>query len=144
MLFDTDNFDFSFFQLPMNNDNNRLNELLAPKEALLRGNSFKNEYVPYKKYTYYPIKTSNNKEEKLLKIMELSFAINDLNLYLDLNPNDTEKYNIMKKYVYEMNRLMVEYDRLYNPLTLDDVEKNSYEWIDNPWPWDNSGGNMYV
>ena len=49
-----------------------------------------------------------------------------------------------KKYVYEMNRLMVEYDRLYSPLTLDDVEKNSYEWIDNPWPWDNLGGNMYV
>ncbi|MBR1413510.1 MAG: spore coat protein CotJB [Bacilli bacterium] len=144
MLFDNDNFDFSFFQIPMNNENNRVNNLLQPKEALARGNSFKDEYVPYKKYTYYPVKANNQQEEKLLKIMELCFAINDLNLYLDLNPDDTEKYSIMKKYVYEMNRLMVEYDRLYSPLTLDDVEKNSYEWIDNPWPWDNLGGNMYV
>ena len=145
MLFDDNdfNFDFSFFEIP-GSDFNRVDNILAPKEGFLKGNLFRNEYVPYKKYTYLPIEPKSKREEKLCKIQELSFAINDLNLYLDLHPEDNEAYNLMKKYVYEMNRLMVEYDKMYGPLTLDEVEQSKYEWIDNPWPWDNEGGHMYV
>lgn len=114
-------------------------ELMNPVEGLNKGNLFYNLYLPYKNHSY-KVKVVGERDGLLLNIQALDFALDDLNLYLDLYPNDKkclEKFN-------EYNRKCKEYKRIfeekYGPLTASGVEyKNNFTWIKNPWPWDKGG-----
>ena len=77
----------------------------------------------------------------LLRIQELDFIINDLNLYLDVYPNDMKCYEIFKKYCLELESLKKKYEEKYQVLELINDTKGKYTWIDEPWPWD---GGKYV
>ncbi len=148
MLFDENNFDYSFFDLSNLNfpDNKKFmmnDKLVSSKEGFMRGNMFANEYVPYKNLTYRELRPKNEREELLYKVMEMSFAINDLNLYLDLHPDDRDMYEKFKSYTEKYLSLKDEYAKKYGPLCLEETSSNNYEWYKNPWPWDN-GGDMYV
>ena len=76
--------------------------------------------------------------------MAYSFAINDLNLYLDLHPEEKQVLDLFKKYVNEGKMLCQEYVKKYGPLEVTDPMGNKFSWIDSPWPWENKGGSMYV
>ena len=84
-------------------------------------------------------------EELLLEIMELSFAINDLNLYLDLHPEDSKMLKKFNELVEKSCKYEMEYVKNYGPLeVIDSNSVEKFEWINNPWPWDNEGGTKYV
>lgn len=137
MLFNIDDDIFhDYFNL-----NKRKKDILDPKEALILGNSFMDEYVPYKNYKPYEIKASSEKEKCLLKIRELSFILNDLNLKLDLEPNNHETYDLFKSYNEELNKMVDYYSKKYDVLELCKEESDSYSWINSPWPWE---GNINV
>ncbi len=150
MLFENDNYDIDILSLAgFNFENepkyfNQTDPLVNTKEGFLRGNMFKNEYVPYKNMQPCMLKPSSEREALLFRIMEIDFAINDLNLYLDLHPEDKNMYEKFKKYTQECIELKDQYARMYGPLTLDQTMSNNYEWMKNPWPWDKRGGSMYV
>ncbi len=148
MLFDNTDFDYelSLFKIPGSDFSNTTKnaQFLEPLEAFIRGNSEKNTYVPYKKYTYLKLKPENEKEDLMLKLMAYSFIINDLNLYLDLNPNDMITFEKFKKYINEYNKLEMDIANKYGPLCLKETTKNNYDWLKNPWPWDKMGGSYYV
>ena len=140
MLFDG-NYGFNMNYM----DNSVKNEvkILNPYESFIRGNSFKDEYIPYKKYSYLELKPTNNQEKLLFNIMSLCFIINDLNLYLDLNSNDKDVFNLFKKYIKEEQALIEQYKNEYGPITLNDTIGNNYNWNTN-FSWDNKRGDMYV
>lgn len=146
MLFNNEDFDFSFFEIPGNDFKLEINqnEFLEPSEGFQKGNMFRNEYVPYKNYTYLKLVPSDEREMLLMKVMEYSFAINDLNLYLDLNPEDMEAYRLFQKYVEEEKACKKIFNEKYGPLVVTDDNYPNFEWSANPWPWDSLGGNMYV
>ena len=153
MLFENNDYDFDILSLaglnfnrPQNNyyEYDNTNPLVDPQEGFQRGNMWRNEYVPYRGMTYEKLNHTIERESLLFKIMEMDFAVNDLNLYLDLHPEDNMIYEKFKAYTKECIRLKDEYARTYGPLTLEQTNKNSYEWMKNPWPWDKSGGSMYV
>lgn len=150
MLFDnTDfNYEMGFFKIPGSDFNQenivREGKFLSPEEGFLRGNLMKDEYVPYKDYTYFKLVPQNEQETLLFKLMAYSFAINDLNLYLDLHPEDQKAYDLFKKYVKEKNAIEEEYIAKYGPMTVTETESPKFSWLKNPWPWDNMGGSMYV
>ena len=56
MLFDDNNYTFA-------TNETKDNIILSPYESFLRGNAFKDEYLPYKKYTYLKLNPIS-KEEK--------------------------------------------------------------------------------
>lgn len=144
MLFDNNSdFDFSFLTLSDVIDNSD-EKVVEVNEGFLKGNMFKDEYKPYLNLTYINILPKNELESKLYKIMKYSFAINDLNLYLDVHPNDKEIFELLKKYISEEEKLKKEYVKTYGSLNICDEYGNKYNWIDNPWPWDGRGGNIYV
>lgn len=153
MLFDNNdvNLDFTFLDLAnLTNsqsmpkmDMNTLN-ILPAKEGFLRGNMFKNEYKPYKNLTYIDIRPQSDREAKLFNVMQFSFAINDLNLYLDLHPDDTRVVRLFEELVKEEKQAKKEYMEQYGPLTVTKVKGDKFDWIESPWPWDDLGGNMYV
>lgn len=140
MLFDNDMMMF----LTKDNQNTKTNDLINEKEGLIRGNMFESEYKPYKNYTPNIINANNNKDSLFLKLYETNFAIIDLNLYLDLHPNDNQMYEIYKKYVNNFEKLKKMYEENFGPLEITCVDSDTYNWIKNPWPWDNDGGNQNV
>ncbi len=155
MLFDNNDVDLDFTLLnlagmptkdlmSMNNFNQSTSNILSAKEGFLRGNMFKNEYKPYRNLTYIDIKPKNDREAKLYNVMQFAFAINDMNLYLDLHPDDSSAMMLFEEFVKEERKAKKEYEESYGPLTVTHTKGNDFDWIDNPWPWENLGGSMYV
>lgn len=148
MLFENNNFDdnygidLTFLNIPINsmNDKNN-NDLYDAREGFLKGNMFKDEYLPYKNYAIMQIVPKDKKEELELKIYELDFAINDLNLHLDLHPDDKEMFDLFKHYIKKANSYKEEYINLVGPICLTDVTGNNYNWLSS-WPWEGKGGNI--
>lgn len=148
MLFENTDFDWemNFYKIPGNEIflKNRMSRFLDSEEGFIRGNLEANTYVPYKNYQCEKLMPKNEREKQLYKIMELSFAINELNLYLDLHPEDIENFNLFKKYVEEINDLEMKYSKEYGPLCLSETLNKNYDWLKNPWPWDKLGDSKYV
>ena len=106
-------------------------------DGYLYGNMFKDEYVPYKNYGIYKLKGGNEESSLKLKIMEESFIINDLNLYLDIYPNDIDIYQFFKKHEKLLNDYIYEYQSKYGSICLNS-QKDSYDWLNGSWPWEDS------
>lgn len=66
------------------------------------------------------------------------FAMWELHLYLDTHPNDCDMAELWKEYADKVNRLRIEYERTYGPLT----PKSGFgeSWTKAPWPWQNCVG----
>ena len=144
MLFD-DNLGFFGFTIPSNMKLETNSNLASVKDGFAKGNMFNNIYDPYKNYRYQEVIANNKQEELLLEIMALSFAINDLNLYLDLHPTDESVLRKFKDLTEKAYSKEMEYVKCYGPLEVMDSESLSkFEWINNPWPWENTGGTKYV
>ena len=144
MLFEDNDFDINMAFFIPDVDFNRTGNVLSPMDGFLRGNMFQDEYEPYKNLTYFKLNPSNDKERLLYQVMAYSFAINDLNLYLDLHPDNKGMLDLFKKYVKEEKELCNEYVNKYGPLEVNEVKGQKFDWINSPWPWETRGGSMYV
>ena len=144
MLFENDNNYLSMLFNANNMDNyNKTSGVPAVEndtEGFLRGNMFSNEYVPYKNMTYIKPKLKSERERDLFKVMEVAFAINDYNLYLDVHPENTSILNKYKACTEKFRRLTKEYEEKYGPLSIDASNYSTFKWIESPWPWDKEDG----
>ena len=126
------------FDNKFNVSNKMNNNNIDPKEGFKKGNLFDKLYKPYKNYTYGKLLATNNKEEMLYNLLMYKFALTELNLHLDIYPNDTMMLNLFKKYLQEEKELTNEYEKKYGPLTIDSeyIGANNWRWIESPWPWE--------
>lgn len=72
-------------------------------------------------------------------INQVSFAVSDILLYLDSHPCDEDALAYFREKSQERNRALAEYARNYGPLTIDTADDNmsrSWEWVQQPWPWE--------
>ncbi len=143
MLFDDNNFDVTFLNISGITNPNKEDLLESSKVGFLKGNMFKNEYIPYKNYTYMNIEPKTEKEAALLNVMQYSFAINDLNLYLDLHPDDNNMHEVFKMLVESELKAREEYISKYGSLEVCDSVNSRFNWLED-WPWEGNGGSMYV
>ncbi|MDD5836111.1 MAG: spore coat protein CotJB [bacterium] len=127
-----------------NSFNHTNNGLVDCKMGYLRGNMFKNEYIPYKNYNVKELIPKTEEEALMLKLNEAEFALNDISLYLDLHPNDDDMYNIFREEVKKYKSYLEQYEKMYRPLNLTSTYSDAYDYYKNPWPWDNDGGVKYV
>ena len=134
MLFEDNDFDINMAFFIPDVDFSRTLNVVSPMEGFLRGNMFKDEYEPYKNLTYFKLNPSNDKERLLYQVMAYSFAINDLNLYLDLHPDNKGMLDLFKEYVKEEKELCNEYVNKYGPLEVNEVKRQKVGWISSPWP----------
>lgn len=133
------NMDFDIENIVFNRNSNTVNAI----EGFNRGNMFNNLYIPYKNHVY-KLKVKSSKDDLLYKIQSLNFAIKDINLYLDINPNDKEMLNKYHKYNNELKVLKEKFEKEYSPICINDVaSENKWTWVNNPWPWD-KGDNLNV
>lgn len=136
MLFDLND------ETVLNNYFNVPSDDLTPSDGLVLGNMFLDEYVPYKNYKPYRPKVHNEEEAALLKIRELCFAVDDLNLKLDLEPNNRKLYDYFKMYNEKLRKLISDYEDRYQVLTINDDLKGRYTWYTGKWPWEGDNHNV--
>ena len=86
---------------------------------------------------------NQQKEMLLKKINEVSFAVDDILLFLDTHPDCQEALDFYHKNVSARKEALAEYARLYGPLTIDTADdgcSRSWDWIRQPFPWEEKGG----
>lgn len=88
---------------------------------------------------------ASEQEKKLNEIIIISFAINDLTLYLDTHPKCENGLKHFKELMQIRMDLLADYAKLYNPLTqfamiTGTPDTEIYSWAEEPLPWE--GGHV--
>lgn len=144
MLFD-DNLGFFGFTIPKEAVIKEKSDLASIEKGFSRGNMFNDLYDEYKDYKVVVPVATTERESDLLDIMALSLALNDLNLYLDLHPGDKEMLKKFNELVEVSCTKEMEFVKKYGPLEVNDgAYYEKFEWINNPWPWENEMSSKYV
>ena len=67
-----------------------------------------------------------------------SFALQDLNLYLNTHPTDKMVMSLFTKYKVNYNKALEQYENKYGGLELTRVNSDNTYWQWNmcPWPWE--------
>ncbi len=82
-----------------------------------------------------------NQREKMLKeLQEYSFALTEVNLFLDSHPNDQNALDYYHQNRVAYQHALSEYESQFGPMTITGVEcTNAWTWVDTPWPWEWEG-----
>ena len=120
---------------------NNNSSLYTPVEGYNKGNLFADLYEEYKNYKPVSLVAGNEQQKLFLELSRMAFAAHELNLYLDLNPDDETMLSLFNDYRKRANNLMIEYENKYGPLTIaSNSLSSSFLWEKQDWPW--KGGNM--
>ena len=102
------------------------------RKALVRGTLFPGLDLPFKGMV--------NKNEKavtpMTELQVMAFAIQELALYLDTHRDDREALELYQMYQRMYHDAAKEYTQRCGPLTHKDPTEGSYQWLDDPWPWE--------
>lgn len=79
-----------------------------------------------------------SRSELMNKMYELKFALVDLNLFLDNNPENKKALMDYNSLAEELKRTINIYESQFGPLTNFGCSKSQYPfgWVDEPWPWE--------
>ena len=80
------------------NNNDRGESIFSPLEGFSLGNLFPELYTPYKNYKPKEVRPLDEKGRMLLDIDKISFARHEINLYLDLHPDDQSMLKLFNDY----------------------------------------------
>ena len=114
------------------------NQMLAePYDGFIKGNLFNNLYQQYKNYRPTRLIPNNEQAELLLNVDQLSFAAHELNLYLDVYPDDTNMIGLLNRYQSMADEAIKRYESKYGPLSVNTPSNNStFSWEAYSWPWE--------
>lgn len=111
--------------------------LETPYEGYIKGNMFKNLYVPYKNFKPYRLVPNNEQAEMLLNINQLQFAAHEIRLYLDNFPNDSDMIRKFNEYTRMYNDAVNRYQNMYGPIKSNALsDENLFSWVVTSWPWE--------
>lgn len=117
-----------------NYDNTQINtNKFDPYVGFIRGNLFNELYAPYKNYKPAEINPLTEKDYLMTMIQIYGLALNDLDLYLDLHPNDNNLILLRTEYLNKYNEFKNSYELKYSALDL-----SSPTLTKSPWGWDSS------
>lgn len=75
------------------------------------------------------------REEMIMKVRELDFAVEDLALYLNTHPEDRKALCLHNTYAKQLKDAKDKYQKVYGPLTIN-YPCNKWRWLESPWPWE--------
>lgn len=131
------NYPNNYYQNMMKNTSNLNTSENEVFNGFMKGNYFDSLYDPYKNYQPIEPTISTERESLLEELQAYNFVITDLNLYLDVNPNDTTAINLFNNYTNSYKKLTKMFEEKYGPLTIESGNKtNTWQWIQTPWPWE--------
>lgn len=123
-----------------NNMNMNNQNLYNPKEGFIKGNMFTNLYSEYKNYKPQMLNPKSEQERMLYELDSISFAAHELNLYLDMYPEDQSMVTLFNDYRRKLEELTKNYESMYGPLTVNsnEMENKTFSWVNTTWPWEGS------
>ena len=124
----------AFPYIPMQNKNAQRYDAA---DALAAGTLFPGLNLPFFKAVKSRMNTDNT---PLGELMALGCAINELGLYLDTHPDDSEALTLYTRYVQLFQEGRSRYESMYGPLQQTAVTEAGYTWLNDPWPWEYDGG----
>lgn len=85
--------------------------------------------------------SQKNREEMMTHLAAISFAINDLTLYLDTHPNCPNGTTLFYQLLEQRLNLLSEFTGKFYPLTQTSMitgnyDQNQYGWSEGPMPWE--------
>ena len=102
------------------------------RKGLVRGTLFPGLDLPFMGMV--------NKDElpvtPLSELQAMSFAIQELALYLDTHRDDQEALDIYRSYQKMYEEGKKKYEKLCGPLNHFTETDGQYRWLDDPWPWE--------
>ena len=121
-----------------NNMNMNNQNLFNPQEGFIKGNMFTNLYSEYKNYQPQRLTPRNEREKMLYELDSISFATHELNLYLDMHPEDQSMVTLFNDYRRKLEELTKNYESMYGPLTVNsnEMENKTFSWVNTTWPWE--------
>ena len=121
-----------------NNMNMNNQNLFNPTEGFIKGNMFTNLYSEYKNYKPQMLNPKSEQEKMLYELDSISFAAHELNLYLDLHPEDQSMVTLFNDYRKKLDELTKNYESMYGPLTVNsnEMENKTFSWVNTNWPWE--------
>lgn len=82
------------------------------------------------------------RKDLLDHINAVSFAVDDVKLFLDTHPCDEDALAYFREYSRMRNEALKEYAAHFGPLTIDTTVyscADRWDWINEPWPWQEGG-----
>ena len=123
----------------LNDDNaTRVVSLYSPEEGYIKGNLFPELYDEYKDYKPIVVKANDEQSMMLFQVGEYAFAAHELNLYLDLHPDDESVLRLFNDYRVKSKELMDQYENKYGPITLtsNSLDASPFLWEAYAWPFE--------
>ena len=132
--------DFNYY---LRNDKKHNNNLFTPEQGYNLGNMFEDLYDPYKNYQPKRLQGRTNQERSFLELSRVAFAMHEMNLYLDVYPDDRKIQNLFNDYRKMFIDLEEKYEKNYGPLNTSSntLEKTPFAWVMDEWPWE-GGANV--
>ena len=72
----------------------------------------------------------------LTELQAITFAIQELALYLDTHRQDKETIELYQNYQKLYKEGMKKYEKLCGPLNHLSETDGEYKWLNDPWPWE--------
>lgn len=82
--------------------------------------------------------TNQMSQQQLLHFIDVvSFAANDISLFLDTHPDDAKALKTFQHYSDLRQNALRTYAENYGPLTMNTaVSSDHWYWATQPWPWE--------
>lgn len=131
------NYNNNNYNQPTFTENASPSKLYDPYQGFIRGNMFKSLYNDYKLKNPVELQAMTDKEQLLLMLDALSFAMVDISLYLTIYPNDKDMTELYNQYRQQEKAICEQYENMFGPLTTDsEVLSKGWTWNSSPWPWE--------
>ena len=104
-----------------------------PRKAMVRGTLYPGLDLPFMGM----FNQNNLPVTPLSEVQVLAFAVQELALYLDTHPEDTEALELYRQYQQLYQKVSQAYEREKRPLNhAAPGQGDTYAWLDDPWPWE--------
>lgn len=104
----------------------------TPQRALIRGTLFPGLDLPFMGMANHEEKEST----PLIDLQILSFALQELALYLDTHRDDAEALEMYRTYQKLYSEASLNYSENEAPMNHITPVSGAYRWPDDPWPWE--------
>ena len=102
-----------------------------PRKAMVRGTLYPGLDLPFMGM----VNQNNLPVTPLSEVQVLAFAVQELALYLDTHPEDTEALELYRQYQQLYQKVSQAYEREKRPLNhAAPGQGDTYAWLDDPWP----------
>ena len=107
-------------------------EKYEPQNAFVRGTLFPGLDLPFMGM----VNKQDGPITPLVELQTLGFVIQELALYLDTHRDDLDALELYRQYQKYYQKGKETYEKMCGPLSHHAITEGSYQWLDDPWPWE--------